>query len=83
MLYFLFSNNPANNFTVSGTEQRRNVLKIITKNFDAPTFLNDIALLKLDYPLNFFASPAIAPLCIPDQFQKFHGEFFDFLCVIL
>lgn len=56
-------------------EQRRNVLKIITNNFDAPTFLNDIALLKLDYPLNFFVSTAVAPLCLPDQFQKFYGKY--------
>lgn len=57
-----------------GTEQRRGVIKTITNNFDSPTFLNDIALLRLDYPLNFFTSPSIAPLCLPEQYQQFYGK---------
>lgn len=57
-----------------GTEQSRHVAKIITNNFDAPTFTNDIALVKLSYPLDFFSSSAIAPLCLPYAFQKFQGE---------
>lgn len=58
-----------------GTEQRRNILKVVTNNFDAPSFLNDIALLKLDYPLNFYQSSSVAPLCLPDQYQKFYGKY--------
>lgn len=59
-----------------GIEQRRNVAKIFLHHFDPPTFTNDIALVKLDYPLNFFRSRAIAPICMPNSFETFYGNLY-------
>lgn len=71
-----YINKYASLFFISGIEQRRNLAKMIVHpQFHAPSFTNDIALLKLEYPLNLFASRMIAPICIPDQHETFYGTY--------
>lgn len=55
-----------------GTEQRRFIVKIITNNFDFPTFANDIALIKVDKPFVF--TNVVAPVCLPYSYERFQGR---------
>lgn len=72
--------NPGNLYVVAGdhnihraegTEQRRRIVKIITNNFDFPTFSNDIALLKVDVP--FVYNKYVSPICLPYSYESFQG----------
>ncbi|XP_044752980.1 trypsin-1-like isoform X2 [Coccinella septempunctata] len=54
------------------TKQVRKVAEVFTPNFDPATFANDIALLKLELPLEFGIH--IMPICFPGSNQHFAGN---------
>lgn len=68
------NNNLTENALFTESEQRRNVAKMVLNNFILPNFLNDIALLKLEYPLNLFNGHTVAPICVPEPFETFYGK---------
>lgn len=51
----------------------RKVDAVFTHNFDLATFANDIALLKLESPLEVGTN--IMPICLPETDQYFEGGF--------
>lgn len=64
----------ANNIKVKeDTQQSRSVIGVFVHNFDK-TFANDIALLKLESPLEFGFGIDVMPICLPQKNQQFIGN---------
>lgn len=47
---------------------------IIHREFYAGTLYNDIAILRMDKPVDFARNPHISPACVPDAFSDFTGQ---------
>ncbi|XP_050335466.1 uncharacterized protein LOC126762632 [Bactrocera neohumeralis] len=53
----------------------RDVVSVhIHPEYYAGTLDNDLALLKLDHPVDFTKNPHISPACLPDKFSDFTGS---------
>ncbi|XP_075227059.1 trypsin-1-like [Lycorma delicatula] len=63
-----------NLYVVEGTEQRVNVRKIYTNNYNFETFYNDIALLLVSPPIKLDGYTT-APVCLPYSSAKFISGF--------
>ena len=51
--------------------ERDIVSVVVHPEFYAGTLYNDIAILKLDYDIDFEKNPHISPACLPDKFDDF------------
>ncbi|XP_039284953.1 uncharacterized protein LOC111063497 isoform X3 [Nilaparvata lugens] len=53
----------------------RDVLQLfVHPEFYAGTLFNDLAILRLDRPVDFVQSPHISPACLPDPYTDFSGQ---------
>lgn len=50
------------------------VSMIIHREFYAGTLYNDLAILRMDKPVDFGRNPHISPACLPDAFSDFTGQ---------
>ncbi|KAL4112757.1 hypothetical protein QTP88_016490 [Uroleucon formosanum] len=47
---------------------------VIHREFYAGTLYNDLAILRMDKPVDFSRNPHISPACLPDAFSDFTGQ---------
>lgn len=47
---------------------------VIHREFYAGTLYNDVAVLRMDRPVDFARNPHISPACLPDAFSDFTGQ---------
>ncbi|XP_015379949.1 PREDICTED: uncharacterized protein LOC107173785 [Diuraphis noxia] len=47
---------------------------VINREFYAGTLYNDLAILRMDKPVDFSRNPHISPACLPDAFSDFTGQ---------
>lgn len=47
---------------------------IIHKEFYAGTLYNDVAVIRMDKPVDFARNPHISPACLPDAYSDFTGQ---------
>lgn len=47
---------------------------VIHREFYAGTLYNDLALIRMDKPVDFARNPHISPACLPDAFSDFTGQ---------
>ncbi|XP_022168392.1 uncharacterized protein LOC111032394 isoform X2 [Myzus persicae] len=50
------------------------VSMVIHREFYAGTLYNDLAILRMDKPVDFSRNPHISPACLPDAFSDFTGQ---------
>jgi hypothetical protein len=47
---------------------------VIHREFYAGTLYNDLAILRMDKPVDFARNPHVSPACLPDAFSDFTGQ---------